>query len=63
MCTMSMIYDHFRPMIPDPDWILPAADLDALRQSVADFQRAKEAAAVVDETTGRTRRSPIWTRE
>lgn len=66
MCVISMVHDHFNPMIPDItqimqpgtviepiDWskLLGGADLAELRQLIADFRAAVDAAKTVDALT------------
>lgn len=66
MCIMSMVHDHFKPMIPSPQpwtpsplvtppspvpWV-PMIDEATLRKILADFAEAQKAATVVDKLTG-----------
>lgn len=61
MCTVSMVYDHYQPRIPSnrpPYWppapAAPVPDKTAaneLRQLIAEFRKAVEAAKTVDRLT------------
>jgi hypothetical protein len=63
MCTVSMVYDHYRPIIPQPPTttvpavypptvVIPGvSDLEELRQLIAEFKEAVAAAKVVDRLT------------
>lgn len=51
MCVMSMIYDHYRPMIPQQPYWEQDGTLGLLK-TIQDFEKAKKAAETVDELTG-----------
>ncbi len=53
MCTISMIYDKFGDNFQP--WTIPNAPLDnqeALKDLIAEFKKAREAAEIVDEALG-----------
>lgn len=58
MCVMSMVYDHYRPIIPNVAWPqqpgVVVSDWDPLAwvKILKDFEEAKKAAAIVDDLTG-----------
>jgi hypothetical protein len=65
MCVMSVVHDHYWPLIPDPEIYGPGPtpvpfvppppppdNLAELRQLIEDFKKAAAAAKVVDELTG-----------
>lgn len=61
MCTVSFVYDHYRPTFPvlqpsfwPPNLTQPPAEkaaADELRQLIAEFRQALAAAKVVDRLT------------
>lgn len=54
MCVVSMVYDRFEPLIPYPPW-QPTPEpeqVKLLKELIEQFQKAAEAAKVVDRLTG-----------
>lgn len=63
MCVVSMVMDHYEPIIPKIEplqpqpltqfvWPLPSPEIEQLRALIAEFKEALAAAKTVDRLTG-----------